>query len=389
MRNCLRIPRIYLPRKGFKKWAVIACDQFTSDRAYWKRVARTVGDAPSALSFILPEVYLGESDEERIEEIHESMYAALENDWMRKLDRGCVLVKRTTKTGTRRGILICVDLEEYSAENGDKTALVRATEEVVPSRLPPRVALRRGAVLEFPHAMLFYRDKKDKLMRALEGEDLEKLYGFDLMEHGGSVEGYFIPEYLAADVARELMGKADPCFAVADGNHTIAAAKAYWEEIKPKLSAAEQRNHPARFTLVEFVNVFDEAIVFHPIHRLVKEVEKDAFCDYFSGEIKCTRKGDLLYPALPAEGESVAKIDSVIARYLKANGGNTDYIHGEQALAQFSHEEGNVGIVLKCIAKDDVFSVLKSGKKFPKKTFSVGEETEKRYYLEGREISYD
>ena len=243
MKNCFRIPRVLLPQKGFRKWAVIACDQFTSDRGYWERVAREVGDAPSAFHMILPEVYLGEDDEARIENIHESMRFALEEGWMHKAARGLVLVERTTKAGVRRGLLACIDLEEYSYEEG-ASSLIRATEEVVPSRLPPRVAVRRGALVEFPHAMVFYRDKKDKLMRALEKEDLEKLYDFDLMEHGGHLTGWFLPEDISIDALHMLSGLASPCFAVADGNHSVAAAKAYWEEVRrsgkssPSASAA-------------------------------------------------------------------------------------------------------------------------------------------------------
>lgn len=387
MKSCIRIPRVFLPRKGFEKWAVIACDQHTSDRAYWERVAREVGDAPSALSFILPEVYLGEEDEERIQAIHESMYTALEEGWLQKLERGFVLTERTTKSGTRKGILAAVDLEEYSSEKS-KNALVRATEAVVPSRLPPRVAVRRGAVLEFPHAMLFYRDKRNKVMRSLEGEKLDRLYDFELMEGGGHLTGYFIPEYIAIDLAHELMQRADPCFAVADGNHSVAAAKAYWDEVKAELSESERRNHPARFMLVELVNVFDEAIALHPIHRLVKDVDKETFCDFFSRAVKCERKGSVLYPALSG-ADAVEKTDEAIAAYLRANGGNADYIHGDSALMQLSEEEGNAGVFLKPIGKDDIFTTLKAGKMFPRKTFSVGEEEEKRYYLEGREISYD
>lgn len=386
MKSCLRIPRMYIPKAGFRKWAVIACDQHTSDRAYWERVAREVGDEPSTLSFILPEVYLGEEDEERISAIHESMYAALEEGKLRKLDRGFILCERTTESGTRTGILAAIDLEEYSYEAG-KEAGIRATEEVVPSRLPPRVAVRRGAVLEFPHAMLFYRDKRNKVMRLIEDEELEKLYDFELMQGGGHLTGYFIPEYIATDLAHALCKYADPCFAVADGNHSVAAAKAYWEELKPTLSESERRNHPARFTLVELVNVFDEAIVFHPIHRIVKDVDVPTFCDYFARSVKCERKGNVLFPS-PRGAEGVEKTDAVIAAYLKSNGGSVDYIHGDEALVSLANGD-NVGILLKPIEKDDIFSTLKGGKRFPRKTFSVGEEQEKRYYLEGREISYD
>lgn len=388
MKSCIKIPRILLPRKGYRKWSVIACDQFTSDRAYWERVARYTGGAPSSLRFILPEVYLGEEDEERIKDIHESMYTALEDGWLYKLDRGFVLTERTTQSGTRRGIVACIDLEAYTCGAGESSP-VRSSEEVVKERLPARVALRRGAVLEFPHALVFYRDKKYKVMRSLEEEDLEKLYDFDLMEEGGHLTGYFIPEYIASDIIPDLTARGEPSFAVADGNHSVAAAKAYWDEIKAELPERERKNHPARFMLVELVNIYDKAVVFHPIHRLIKSVDCDAFCEYFSGQVSCVRKGNLLYPDLPASSESVAKTDAVIEGFVRANTGKIDYIHGEKELAALSREGNSVGIVLKAIEKDDFFDSLKGGKNLPKKTFSIGEGKEKRYYTEGREISYD
>ena len=386
MKNCFRVPRVLLPQKGFRKWAVIACDQFTSDRGYWERVAREVGDAPSAFHMILPEVYLGEDDEARIENIHESMRFALEEGWMHKAPRGLVLVERTTKAGVRKGLLVCIDLEEYSYEEG-ASSLIRATEEVVPSRLPARVAVRRGALVEFPHAMVFYRDKKDKLMRALEREDLEKLYDFDLMEHGGHLTGWFLPEDISIDALHMLSGLASPCFAVADGNHSVAAAKAYWEEVKEKLPAGERRNHPARFTLVEMVNVFDEAIAFHPIHRLVKETDAEAFCSYFAGKVPCIRRGRPLYPKIASAPECVARTDEAIAEYLKHNEGKVDYVHGDEFLKDPG--EDCAAVAMPELDREEIFTTLKKGKRFPRKTFSIGEAEDKRYYLEGREISYD
>lgn len=388
MRYCIVIPRILIPDGGFEKWAVIACDQFTSDRAYWERVKREVGSEPSTFNFILPEAYLGENDEERIREIHENMYSALEGGALVKLNRGFVLTERTTKTGTRRGIVAAIDLEAYTSAAGEVSP-VRSSEAVVPSRLPARVAVRRGAPLEFPHALLFYKDKKDKIMRGLLKEDYEQLYDFDLMEGGGHLTGYFVPEYDAEAVLRSMHQKHDPSFAVADGNHSVAAAKAYWEEVKQTLTEEERCYHPARFTLVEFVNLYDEAIVFHPIHRLVKEVDAEAFCDYFTKSVKCRRAGNVLYPALPANAESVEKTDRLAEAFVRANGGKIDYIHGDENLAALAKEEDSVGISLKPIEKDGFFERLKGGGNFPKKTFSVGEDTEKRYYVEGREISYD
>lgn len=388
MRTCIRIPRILIPDGGFEKWAVVACDQFTSDKGYWERVKKFVGDEPSTLNFILPEAFLGEDDEARIEEIRENMYRALEEGRLVKLNRGMVLVERRTDAGVRRGIVTAIDLEAYSSEAGVVTP-VRSSEAVVPSRLPARVAARRGAPLEFPHAVLFYRDKRRRLIHGLLREDLEEIYDFDLMEEGGRVTGYFIPEDLAEEVAEELQSGAEPYFAVADGNHSVAAAKAYWEEIKGELSAEERRSHPARFTLVELVNLYDEAVVFHPIHRLVKDVDEFAFCDFMTRRLKCVQKNSVLYPSEAAGGEVVRKIDEAIELYVRQNGGEVDYIHGEDNLKKLSGEEGCVGIVLRAIEKDGFFEQLARGGNFPKKTFSLGEDREKRYYLEGKEISYD
>lgn len=387
MRGCIAVPRIVLPLSGFEKWAVIACDQFTSDREYWKRVEREVGDQPSALRFILPEAFLGEDDGNKIEEIHANMYAALEQGVTEKLLRGCVLTERVTSSGTRRGIVAALDLEYYTTERGVSSP-IRSSEEVVPSRLPARVEVRRGAPLEFSHAMVFYRDPKNKIVRGLLDEELETLYDFDLMEGGGHIKGSFIPEDLAVGVLRDMHMRQEPSFAVADGNHSIAAAKAYWEEVKAGLDGKERENHPARYALAELVNIYDKAIVFRPIHRLVKNVDADAFCDFFLKSVKGKREGNVIYPRLPAGAEGVRRTDELCEQFIKCNGGSVDYIHGEEELKALAGE-GCAGIVLLPPDKDDFFPQLKNGGNFPKKTFSIGEARDKRYYIEGREISYD
>ncbi len=388
MKGCLKVPRVLLPREGFERWAVIACDQFTSDRAYWQRVESFVGTASSTLHFILPEIYLGEDDEGRIAAIHENMYRALEGGALEKLVRGFVITERTTQSGIRRGIIAAIDLEQYTMGKGEVSP-IRSSEEVVAARLPARVAVRRGAPLEFPHAILFYRDKKDKIMHALMHGDLEVLYDFDLMEGGGHIKGYYLPEDISEEVAYDLHGKGEPCFAVADGNHSVAAAKAYWEELKPTLQPEERRTHPARYTLVELVNLYSPAVIFHPIHRIVKETDAAALIDYFTRNVKCKREGNVLIPNLPAGAVGVEKTDALIEAYVRANGGKIDYIHGEKELRSLAANEDCVGILLKPLDKDDFFDRLKGGGNFPKKTFSIGEGVEKRYYLEGREISYD
>lgn len=388
MRNCIRIPRIILPRKDFRHWAVIACDQFTSDRAYWDRVAQEVRNRPSTLQFILPEIDLGEDDEARIKEAGEWMRAALVEEWTEKLERGFILTERTVSSGIRRGLIVAIDLEAYSCRPGEVTP-IRSSEEVVPDRLPVRIALRREATLEFPHAIMFYRDKKDRVMRDLLREDLEKLYDFDLMLGGGNLKGYFVPEFIAADIVQDLYSRGDPCFAIADGNHSIAAAKAFWEEKKQELTERERRLHPARFALIEAVNLYDPAVVFHPIHRLVKETDAEAFCSFFSSQVRCKRDGNVLIPDLPAGAEGAARTDEIVEQYVRANGGKIDYIHGHEELYRLAAQEDCAGVLLKALEKEKFFAQLKGGRNFPKKTFSIGEATEKRYYLEGREISYD
>ena len=389
MKNCLRIPRMLLPREGFDKWAVIACDQFTQDRAYWERVARTVADAPSTLRFILPEVYLGEEDEEaRIAAVRKCMYDALESDVLTKLTRGLVFCERTTRTGVRRGILCCIDLEEFSSEEG-VPALIRSSEEVLPARLAPRLAERENVPLEFPHAILFYRDKKDIAVKTLLREELEQLYDFDLMEGGGHLTGWFVPEDCAEEIVQLLHGKGEPAFAVADGNHSVAAAKAHWENVKRTLKKEETARHPARFMLCELVNLYDPSVVFYPIHRLVKDVETEAFCDFFMKNVRCRREGNVLIPALPAGAEGVRRTDELCEAFVRANGGAIDYVHGDRELALRASQEDCAGVMLAAMDKDDFFPALKGGVNFPKKTFSLGGAKEKRYYLEGREISYD
>lgn len=386
MKSCLRIPRLLLPRKEAdpEAWSVAACDSF--DRAYWERVARNVGDAPSTLRFILPEAVSDGEDGECIKAIHENMYAALETDALEKFVRGFLLTVRETTAGTRRGIVAAIDLEQYTTGRGEMSP-IRPAEEPDAARVSARLKARRGAPLEFAEAIVFYRDKRDKAIKGLKKEELDLLYDFELMEGGGHIAGYFIPEYIAQDLIFDLHMRGDPCFAVAEGNDAVAAAKAHWDEVKLGLSLDERKNHPARFCLVELVNLLDDAVELCPVHRLVKDVEKEAFCDYFMRAVKCKRKGSVLYPALSGI-EAVTKTDELIENFLRANTGSVDYICGEEKLIGLAEGEDCVGIALKALDKDDFFAHLKGGV-LPKRAFSVGEEKDKRYYLEGREISYD
>lgn len=387
MKSCLKIPRILLPDSGFEKWAVIACDQFTYDRAYWQRVEAAVGDAPSTYRFILPEAFSGEDDEEAIANIKKSMYTALESGAVSKLARGVIYTVRTVGSHVREGIVCAIDLEAYTMHEGEASP-IRSSAEVVPARLRARVALRKSVPLEFPHAILLYKDKKDKVNKLLRGEDLEKVYDFELMESGGKIKGYFVPEDLAASVVKAMQSRTEPSFAVADGNHSVAAAKVHWEELKKTLTEREIATHPARFMLVELVNLYSDAVTLYPVHRLVKNVEPEAFCDFFTRAVKCTRRGNVLYPALPAGAKGVKKCDELCEEFVRRNGGTIDFIQGEKELCALANDE-SVGVVLETIKKDDFFKQLEDGGLFPKKAFAIGEAREKRYYLEGREISYE
>ena len=382
MRSCIRIPRVFLPRGDFENWPTLACDRKAYDRQYWERVAQEKSDVPSAHSCIFPDVFLGEEDELRLETMRENMYLYLETGALERLNRGMILVERTTSRGVRRGLLASIDLEVYSPE-GDKSAMIRATTETLPRLVEKHLAVQKKSVLEFPHTVILYRDKKDKVLRTL-GKDLESVYDFTLPE-GGKISGYFIPNEEAEFVAHDLIARADPCFVVADGNHTLAGAKAYWEEVKSTLSSAEARNHPARFALVEFVNAVDDTVFFESVHRVIKDTEIEAFCDFFCRSVKCKREGNIVYPILSGV-ESYARVDQVIGEFLRQNYGRVEDRMGRPSLLA---EADCAVVALPAVEKEELYAAVKGGKRFPAKTFCLGAETDARYSFEGREISYD
>ena len=382
MRSCLRIPRILIPRDGKTEWSVIASDRYPQE-AYWERIGTRVGDSPSTLRFILPEIFRADADEDRLKLLRENMYAALEEDWIVKLTRGFVLTERVLPSGVRRGIVAAIDLEAYSSEHGERTP-VRAAMEIDRASMKAYLQQRKTASLEFPHAVVLYRDKRDKVMRGLYKEDLEQLYDFELMEGGGRIRGLFIPDYIAHDVALELQSRSD-CFAVVEGNDSVAAAKAHWETLKPTISEAERLNHPARFTLVELVNVYSEAVELQCVHRAVKGVEPEAFCDFLMRNMRCKRRGNVIYPELPTTAANAIKIDELIERFIRANTGKIEYVQSEEALLARAADDC-AGVVMKPVDRDGFFDEIVSGRSFPKRTLALNEA---RYYLEGREISYD
>ncbi len=284
----IQIPEILLPRQDvdLHKWAVIACDQFTSEPEYWERVSATVGDAPSTYHLILPEAWLTRPDKsERIQFSQSKMGEYLDSGLLEP-HKGFVLVERTVGDATQTGLVVTLDLETYDFNKGSQS-LIRATEGTILDRLPPRMQVRRGAPLELPHILVLYDDPEFSVHNPLieQKDALPLAYDFDLMEGSGHITGHFIkdPETLNAviDHIAELLdpdkyqaryGEVDQShpllFAVGDGNHSLATAKSIWEELKPAVGM----DHPARFALVELVNLHDPSLKFEPIHRVMFNV---------------------------------------------------------------------------------------------------------------------
>ncbi len=376
---------MFLPREGFERWAVISADRFAQDRGYWQNVERTVGDSPSALRFIVPENFPEEEGDARKKVARAAIYDALECECVEKLNRGFILVERTTKYGRRRGILACIDLEEYTMSEGE-CSQIRPSQQFDRRRAQQLADVRSQLPLEFPCATVFYRDKKNKIMRGL-GDDLEEVYRFDLMLGGGEVCGYFIPEFVATEVAEDMHTRGEPCFSVADGECEIAAAKLHWENLKKTLKKQSLARHPARFALVEMVNIYDDGAVLEPLHRLLCEIEREPFLDFFAKNVKCKRKGNILYPQFRDRAEATRRTDEVISEYLRRNGGRV-LLGGEEILKR-ADEEDCAAVALGPIDKEDLFDDLKNGELLPQNTFRLGAEGDARFYLEGREISYD
>ena len=410
----IRPARILLPAPGVSRetWACIACDQYTSEPEYWEKAYAFAGDAPSALRLILPEVNLKKSAE-LIPGIHAAMADYLrEGLLVPAVDPGFVLCERTVPSGTRLGLVCAVDLEQYSFEKGS-LPLVRPTEQTIASRLPPRLVIRRGAPVELTHIMILIDDPERTVLEPLQAkkDSLRKLYDFDLMMGGGHLKGWAVdrPEDLrqADDAMNRLLDSlgADPLLlAVGDGNHSLATAKAYWNELKEGLSEKERENHPARYALCEIVNIHDNALLFEPIHRLVTGTGAGALLadwqeyarqrgmrlDAGEGHVftLVSAEGDRTVTVGNPEGaipcETIQKfLDDFLSRHPEAE---IDYIHGEASLRNLAREPGAVGFLLPDIDKNSFFGDVKKLGVLPRKTFSMGEADEKRFYMEAREI---
>jgi len=433
------VPEVLLPpaNTDFSKWAVVACDQYTSQPEYWEEAGRIVGDAPSTLNLILPEAYLGKPEEEaKIQSVHKFMKQYVENGLLETKEQGFVFVKRFAEGKMRNGLVMALDLEHYDYNKG-ATTLIRATEGTIVDRIPPRLRIREGAELELPHILVLIDDPKCTVIEPLEAkiDELEKVYDTDLMLGGGHIEGYLVskPE-LVQNIIDALEKLADPAvfkekygeekapmlFAMGDGNHSFATAKASWEKIKTTLSAEERETHPARFALVEVENVHDAGIIFEPIHRIVFGVEPKAALSYLEQRLAADNGGvtveyfadhaaldaamaakteghvlpfyyaggcGLFSVEKPAQQLAVGTLQNAIDALIKETAGSeVDYIHGADVVLNLAERADAIGFLLRGMEKSDLFPTVMLDGALPRKTFSMGEACEKRYYLECKRI---
>ena len=410
--NLFESTDILIPKDvEMEKWAVIACDQFTSQPEYWERVEETVGEAPSSLKLIFPEAKLGEESADTVSKIRENMEKYLTEGVFEEYQKAFVYVERTLLDGSiRKGVVGAINLDEYDYTAHSMSG-IRATEKTVVERIPPRKVIRENAVLELPHILLFSDDEQDLMCGYLESvkETLPVVYDFDLMEEGGHITGrlvngeaadaFYEKMELYGDFIQQKYGdakKTPMMFAVADGNHSLATAKACCEDIRLKNQGENLLNHPARYALVEMVNIHDEAQKFEPIHRIVKNVDVNAILGalildscaeggypikWYSGKKQGTIYLD------PEKGQlPIGILQNFLDDYLSLHLGTIDYIHGEDVLKKLAEEANSIGFELPVIDKNKFFRGIIEDGVFPRKTFSTGHAQEKRYYLEARKI---
>ncbi len=409
---------ILLPKNtDMTKWSVVACDQYTSEPEYWNDVEKIVGDAPSTLKLTLPEIYLeDENISERIAKINSNMKALLDEDFFNEYKDSMIYLERTQSDGKiREGLIGVVDLEAYSYEKGAETP-IRATEKTVIERIPPRVKIRENAPLELPHIMILIDDDKKQIIENLKNKVSEDdiVYDFDLMKNGGHVKGYLLNEETMDEVDKGLKELADKevfakkydvnnkevlLFAMGDGNHSLATAKACYEKLKETMSEEEYLNNPARYALVELVNLHSPALEFEAINRVIFNTEPEKLLNSLKEYYQINKDGngqkievitndvdEKWYIENPKSNIAVGSIQIFLDEYLKNNEGKIDYIHGEETTKNLAKQSGNVGFIFEAMPKNELFKTVILDGSLPRKTFSMGHSYDKRYYLESRKI---
>ena len=403
-----------LPRDHFEQWAVIACDQFTSQPEYWAKVREQVGDQPSTLNMIFPEAELGSTDPaERIASIHQSMRETLDSEVLQRLPESWIYVERTLKSGAvRRGVVGVIDLEAYDY-HAEAVLPIRATEKTVLERIPPRVRIRQGAPLELSHVLMLLDDPAQNLIEPLAARkhEMRRLYDFELQSGGGPIAGYALTGELARAFTQKVeayendaaaryarQGLPPLIYAVGDGNHSLAAAKRCWEDRKQEHPELAGTRDPARFALVELGNIHDPSLQFEPIHRLLTGVdpaevlselrklctpnpEQGHAVRCVCRDFSCTVFLDRARGELP-----IGILQAFLDDYLSKHAGTLDYIHEDAAAVSLAQQPGALSFLLPSIPKDDFFRGVAKDGVLPRKTFSMGLASEKRYYLECRKI---
>ncbi len=430
----IQIPQVYLPKANvdLTRWAVVACDQFTSEPEYWNQVEKIVGGAPSTLNLTFPEVYLEKPGAaERIQNIQSSMREYLDAGILQPR-QGLIYVERNVAGRTRKGVLLALDLERYDYNKGS-SSLIRASEGTIVERLPPRIKIREGAALELPHILVLIDDPERTVIEPLHEakSKFEKLYDFDLMLDSGHLSGYAVDSDFENKIIAALRGLARPetfaakygigkdkpvlLFAMGDGNHSLATAKAIWEKVKPRVGL----DHPARYALVEIENVHDEGLVFEPIHRVLFGLKKSLFAkidavlgktieytplagademvkavDQYQGKNQLVGmviggKGcGVLEIEHPSSNLPVGTVQSILDEYMKEGGADKiDYVHGTDVVVKLGSQPNNAAFYLPGMSKSDLFKTVILDGVLPRKTFSMGEAREKRFYVEARKIS--
>lgn len=411
--------KILLPGNGadMSRWSVVACDQYTSEIEYWQRADEYVGDAPSMLRLVLPEVYLEAGDvADRIGKICDTMDKYIEDGTLSESEPTYIYVERTLANGkVRRGIVGAVDLERYDYSKGSKSA-IRATEGTILERIPPRVRVRENATLESPHIMILIDNDECDIIEPLTDKkgEFETAYDFTLMADSGALRGYYLTDEAGAEIEAKLDMLCDIdkfnakygtdeefplAYAVGDGNHSLATAKACWEQLKAK--GADVNTHPARYALAEIVNLHDASLEFEPIHRVVFGIDETDFDRFLTskGVTECAKtdggqvfelvkggKSKFLKVTCPTANITVGSVQNLIDEYLKAKDGTVDYIHGDDVVRTLSAQDGNIGILFDVMDKSELFRTVIFDGALPRKTFSMGHAPDKRFYTECRKI---
>lgn len=387
---------ILLPRvDDMTKWSCIACDQFTAEPEYWREAERIVGSEPSTLRLMLPEAWLGVRDSAaETRKIYAAMKDYVNRGIFRTVEDSFVYVERTLPSGAvRRGLVGKLDLECYDWAPGSATP-VRATEGTVESRLPARVEVRRGATLEMPHIMVFIDDPENAVIPSAAGG--EALYDFELMLGGGHIRGSRVTGEAAERLTAALEApEGSVRFAMGDGNHSLAAAKRCWEQIKRNLPESELETHPARYALAEIVNIHDEAVTFEPIHRVLLETVPRGFIEEAAARLPrgkgqavtllAGRREMEIETGMPL-GALAALVDELLGDWRREHGGEPDYIHGDDEARALGGKPSSVGVLLPRLEKAELFPYITEHGPYPKKSFSIGHARDKRYYLECRAI---